>query len=31
MEKVLFLKGEFVEKIWGGERLKNDFPYQFES
>ena len=31
MEKVLFLKGEFVEKIWGGERLKNDFPYEFES
>lgn len=31
MEKVLFLKGEFVEKIWGGKRLKKDFPYQFES
>ena len=31
MEKILFLKGEFVEKIWGGERFKNEFPYQFES
>ena len=31
MEKILFLKGEFVEKIWGGERLKKEFPYQFES
>ena len=31
MEKILFLKGEFVEKIWGGERLKKEFPYQFEA
>ena len=31
MEKILFLKGEFVEKIWGGERLKKEFPYQFET
>ncbi|MDU2202101.1 MAG: type I phosphomannose isomerase catalytic subunit, partial [Anaerococcus hydrogenalis] len=31
MEKILFLKGEFVEKIWGGERLEKEFPYQFES
>lgn len=31
MEKVLFVKGEFVEKIWGGKRLKSDFPYNFKS
>ena len=31
MEKILFLKGEFVEKIWGGERLEKEFTYQFES
>lgn len=31
MEKILFLKGEFVEKIWGGERLEKEFPYQFDS
>lgn len=31
MEKILFLEGKFVEKIWGGERLKKEFPYQFES
>lgn len=31
MEKILFLEGKFVEKIWGGERLKKEFLYQFES
>ena len=31
MEKILFLKGEFVEKIWGGKRLEKEFPYQFEA
>lgn len=31
MEKVLFLKGQFVEKIWGGVRLKKEFPYDFDS
>ena len=31
MEKILFLKGKFVEKIWGGKRLKKEFPYKFES
>ena len=31
MEKILFLKGEFVEKIWGGKRLEKEFPYQFDS
>ncbi|MDD7304993.1 MAG: class I mannose-6-phosphate isomerase [Peptoniphilaceae bacterium] len=30
MEKVLFLKGKFVEKIWGGDRLKN-FGYDLPS
>ncbi|NVF12202.1 class I mannose-6-phosphate isomerase [Anaerococcus sp. AGMB00486] len=31
MEKVLFLKGQFVEKIWGGSRLKKEFSYDFNS
>ncbi|MGO3018065.1 MAG: type I phosphomannose isomerase catalytic subunit [Anaerococcus sp.] len=30
MEKVLFLQGKFVDKIWGGERLK-DFGYNLKS
>lgn len=30
MDKVLFLKGKFVEKIWGGDRLK-DFGYTLPS
>ena len=30
MEKILFLQGKFVEKIWGGNRLKKDFPYDFK-
>lgn len=30
MEKVLFLQGKFVEKIWGGSRLK-DFSYKLPS
>lgn len=31
MEKVLFLQGKFLEKIWGGDRLKKEFPYDFTS
>lgn len=31
MEKILFLKGQFVEKIWGGDSLRKKFSYQFES
>lgn len=27
MEKILFLKGKFVSKIWGGEELKKEFSY----
>lgn len=27
MEKILFLKGVFVEKIWGGDSLKTKFEY----
>lgn len=30
MEKVLFLQGKFLEKIWGGDRLKKEFPYEFQ-
>lgn len=30
MEKILFLQGEFLEKIWGGNRLKKEFPYDFK-
>ena len=31
MQKVLMLEGKFVDKIWGGERLKEDFSYDIES
>lgn len=31
MQKVLFFKGQFIEKIWGGKRLKEEFPYDFQS
>lgn len=30
MDKVLFLQGKFVDKIWGGDRLK-DFGYNLKS
>lgn len=30
MDKVLFLKGKFVDKIWGGDKLK-DFGYDLPS
>lgn len=31
MQKVLMLEGNFVDKIWGGERLREDFDYDIES
>lgn len=31
MQKVLMLEGKFVDKIWGGERLKEEFAYDIES
>lgn len=31
MQKVLMLEGKFVDKIWGGERLREDFDYDIES
>lgn len=31
MEKILFLKGEFSEKIWGGDRLKTIYDYDIPS
>ena len=31
MQKVLMLEGKFVDKIWGGERLREDFAYDIES
>jgi len=31
MQKVLMLEGKFVDKIWGGERLREDFNYDIES
>ena len=30
MQKVLILEGNFLEKIWGGQRLKNEFAYPIE-
>lgn len=30
MQKVLILEGKFLEKIWGGQRLKSEFAYQTE-
>lgn len=30
MQKVLILKGKFLEKIWGGQRLKSEFAYPIE-
>lgn len=30
MQKVLILEGDFLEKIWGGQRLKNEFAYPIE-
>ena len=31
MQKVLMLEGKFVDKIWGGERLREEFSYDIES
>lgn len=31
MEKILFLKGKFSEKIWGGDRLKTIYDYDIPS
>lgn len=31
MEKILFLEGQFSEKIWGGSRLKTEYSYQIPS
>lgn len=31
MEKILFLKGDFSEKIWGGSRLKTEYGYDIPS
>ncbi|WP_311491929.1 mannose-6-phosphate isomerase, class I [uncultured Anaerococcus sp.] len=31
MEKILFLEGQFSEKIWGGSRLKSEYSYQIPS
>lgn len=31
MEKILFLEGEFSEKIWGGSRLKTEYAYPIPS
>ena len=31
MQKVLMLEGKFVDKIWGGERLREEFAYDIES
>ncbi|WP_099321308.1 mannose-6-phosphate isomerase, class I [Anaerococcus sp. Marseille-P3625] len=30
MQKVLILEGKFLEKIWGGQRLKSEFAYPIE-
>lgn len=31
MQKVLILQGEFVDKAWGGSRLKDEFDYDINS
>lgn len=31
MQKVLILQGEFVDKVWGGSRLKDEFDYDINS
>ena len=31
MQKVLILQGEFVDKVWGGSRLKDEFGYDINS
>lgn len=31
MQKVLMLQGEFLDKIWGGKRLKEEFAYDIDS
>lgn len=31
MQKVLILQGDFVDKVWGGSRLKEEFGYDIDS
>ena len=31
MQKVLILQGKFVDKVWGGSRLKDEFDYDIDS
>lgn len=31
MEKILFLEGKFIEKIWGGKRLREIYSYDIPS
>lgn len=31
MQKVLILKGKFQDKVWGGQRLKEDFDFDIKS
>lgn len=31
MQKVLILQGKFVDKVWGGSRLKDEFGYDIDS
>ena len=31
MQKVLILQGDFVDKVWGGSRLKEEFDYDIDS
>ena len=31
MQKVLILEGKFVDKVWGGSRLKDEFDYDINS
>ena len=31
MDKILFLEGKFLEKIWGGSRLKTEYGYDIPS
>lgn len=31
MQKVLILQGKFVDKLWGGSRLKDEFNYDIDS
>lgn len=31
MQKVLILQGDFIDKVWGGSRLKEEFGYDIDS